>query len=286
MTSAMKFGLQPAVLIGVLTFWYLNPDSDMTLVISIYAVQLILGVLEYRFPARPDWTVSARDRSINIAGFVLLGALLTFLGFFYETVMVEPLTALRAGWNLDVWPHHWPVLIQLLMIFFLSEFFWYWIHRAEHRWPLVWRASGHGAHHSYKKLGALNSGLNHPFELFLLLIPAATIELLFGVGSAAAGAVILLATQAALVHTNLDMNSAGIGWLLTTNRYHIRHHSVVLEESNTNYGCATIIWDRLFGTFSDGATRETGTGPTEPDLWGKFVMPFTEPVDTATAPGS
>ena len=60
----------------------------------------------------------------------------------------------------------------------------------------------------------------------------------------------------------------------------------MLEESNTNYGCAAIVWDRVFGTFEDAATQETGTGPTEPSLWGKFLMPFVEPEDTSTAPNA
>jgi sterol desaturase/sphingolipid hydroxylase (fatty acid hydroxylase superfamily) len=132
----------------------------------------------------------------------------------------------------------------------------------------------------------LNSGLNHPFELIPLLIPSATIGLVFGVGEVALGASLLVATQASIVHSNLNLNNVGIGWIFTTNRYHIHHHSVVLEESNTNYGCAAIVWDRLFGTFVDASTIETGTGPTEPGMWRKFLMPFSEPSDTATAPPS
>ena len=85
----------------------------------------------------------------------------------------------------------------------------------------------------------------------------------------------------------ISMDRAGFPIrLFTTNRYHVHHHSRVLEESNTNYGCAIILWDRLFGTYSNGVTTETGTGPTEPSLWQKFQMPFVEPDDTATAPGA
>ena len=59
----------------------------------------------------------------------------------------------------------------------------------------------------------------------------------------------------------------------------------MLDESTTGYGRAIILWDHLFGTFSNGATAETGTGPTEPSLWRKFLMPFTEPDDAGTSPG-
>ena len=64
--------------------------------------------------------------------------------------------------------------------------------------------------------------------------------------------------QAELVHSNINLSAKGIGLFFTTNRYHLRHHSIVLEESNTNYGCATIFWDRVFGSYVDGDTIECG----------------------------
>ena len=120
--------------------------------------------------------------------------------------------------------------------------------------------------------------------MFLLVLPSALVELFFGVGMAAAGAAVLAVSQASIAHSNLRLNSKGIGWLFTTNTYHIRHHSAVLEESNTNYGCSAIVWDRVFGTFEDGAIAEAGIGPTEPSLWEKFLMPLKEPQDSAIAP--
>ena len=65
----------------------------------------------------------------------------------YGAVLREPLDQLRQSLHLDIWPHDWPLLAQVLMVFFFSEFVWYWFHRAEDRWHLVWRLSGHGAHH-------------------------------------------------------------------------------------------------------------------------------------------
>jgi sterol desaturase/sphingolipid hydroxylase (fatty acid hydroxylase superfamily) len=81
---------------------------------------------------------------------------------------------------------------------------------------MVWRVSGHGAHHSFKKLGALNFGLNHPLELFFLLLPSALMELTFGIGAATAGAAILLITQASIAHANTAMNTRWIGLVFTT----------------------------------------------------------------------
>ncbi|MEM7017490.1 MAG: sterol desaturase family protein, partial [Pseudomonadota bacterium] len=131
---------------------------------------------------------------------------------------------------------------------------------------------------------ALNFGLNHPVEYFFILLPAALVELTFGVGVAAAGAAIFGVTQTSIVHANIKLNTQWIGLLFTTNTYHICHHSAVLEESNTNYGCSAIIWDRVFGTFLDRQIVDAGTGPTEPTMWQKFLMPIRDPVDTEIAP--
>ncbi len=279
------YGLQPLLMVGVLTFWYFNQSLPSAYILIVLAVQLILGVTEHLRPARPEWVQRwpEKSRNVIIVVLILLGSI--WVIEFYNTNLTTPLKAMREASGLDIWPHHWPVFYQLFLAFFVKEFVWYWMHRAQHRWRLVWRTSGHGAHHAFKNLGAINFGANHPLELFFLAIPGVLLEVLFGVGVAAAGSVILLTTQASIAHSNIRMNSKLVGWLFTTNRYHIHHHSAILEESNTNYGCAALIWDRIFGTFADAETIETGTGPTEPTTWQKLVMPMHELDDTAIAPG-
>jgi sterol desaturase/sphingolipid hydroxylase (fatty acid hydroxylase superfamily) len=284
--SFFKFALQPLLVTGALTFWYFNQTSPVGYPITVVTILVILGVAEHWWSRRRDWIQHWQERARNITIAVIVTFVAVFVVMFYDQAMREPLATLRTSLGLDIWPHHWPVLAQVFMVFFAKEFIWYWVHRSQHRWAPVWRASGHGAHHSFKRLGAINAGVNHPIELFFIVLPAALVEFFFGVGIAVAGAAILSVTLATIAHTNLDMNTRVIGWFFTTPRYHIHHHSQILEESNTNYGCSAIIWDRLFGTFRDADTAETGTGPTEPTLWRKFIMPVREAEDTAIAPQS
>lgn len=281
---AVKFGLQPLVLIAIIWFCLRDAGNPINFVVCIGALHLLLAVLETWIPARPGWRISGGQQLRNLLLVIVLVSAAGLVSELYAQTLQGPLQALRQSLSLDIWPHHWPLLVQVFMVFFASEFIWYWVHRAEHRWQPVWRLSGHGAHHSFKRLGALNFGLNHPLELFLITLPTALVELTFGVGSAALIAAILGTAQASMAHCNLDLNTRVVGWLFTTNRFHIHHHSMVLSESNTNYGCAAIVWDRVFGTFADAPTREAGTGPSEPTLWQKFVMPIREPADTAVAP--
>ena len=288
MPTILKYGLQPGLMVGVLALWYYNQESLWVYLFVVVFLQVLLGVLEYIWPARPEWVHAPRYKGALVGVFVV-----TYLfGLFFAdpanaATVNTALSGLRESLGLDIWPSDWPIVLQAVLALFISEFIWYWLHRAEHAWQWLWRVSGHGSHHAFQNLGAINAGANHPLEILLVLaLPSAIVELLFGAGAAVGGAYLLLLTLAFLAHSNLDLNSNVIGWLFTTNRYHIHHHSVVLEESNTNFGCAVILWDRLFGTFRDAHTVQTGTGPTQPSLWNIFLMPLREPGDTQTAPGN
>ncbi len=282
--TVLKYTLQPLLVIGVLWYWAAHIDDPTVYPLLLVAVHLVLGSLEHLYPARTHWIQRWREKLLLITLVLVLTTGTVLVASVYDAVLRQPLADLRTALGADIWPHQWPLMVQLFMVFFASEFIWYWVHRAEHRWHGFWRLSGHGAHHSFKHLGAINFGANHPFELMWIVLPSALVELFFGVGMAAAGASLLGATQASIAHANLDLNTRVVGWLFTTNRYHIRHHSAVLEESNTNYGCAAIVWDRVFGTFADSTVQEAGIGPTEPNLWAKWMMPFREPQDSQVAP--
>ena len=273
---ALYYGLQPAILLAVIGVWLTQPTNPTLFVGCVLAVQLVLGVLEHLYPARGEWRLSGKQRSSSIVLVLILFFVAGAVGDFYTQVLDPFLSGLREQLGVHIWPHHWPLLAQMFTVFFLNELLWYWVHRAEHQWSVVWRFSGHGAHHAFQKLGALNFGLNHPLEYFFLLLPAALLELIFGIGAPALGASLLLVSQASIAHCNVAMNSRVIGWLFTTNQYHICHHSLDLAESNTNFGCAAIVWDRMFGTFSDNRAVAVGSGPKEPSTWHKLMMPIKE----------
>ena len=161
----IKYGLQPALIVGVLALWSLNQEALWVFPLVLFGLQLLLGVLEYLFPARPDWVQAPREKAILVTVFIAVG--------YFGAVVTEPLYAqsvepalesMRQRLGIDIWPHEWPIIPQVLLAFFLSEFIWYWIHRAEHRWSWVWRVTGHGSHHAFKNLGAINAGANHPLQ--------------------------------------------------------------------------------------------------------------------------
>lgn len=267
------WGLQPAFIAISLYLAHQQVSVDSHTLFILMAFCLVT-VLEVLIPARPEWRKSMRE-TMALFGFVCV-AMTAYVAieFVYEMSLFKWLAGLNAAWQLDIWPSHWPIIAQVLLIFAAFELVNYWYHRASHHWGWLWQLSGHSTHHAFKKLSGLNAVANHPIEAFFLILPRAIVGFLLGGEAVGAAFVSLTTVTAILAHSNLHLNSAVVGWFFTTNRYHIHHHSQVISESNTNYGCVCIIWDRIFGTFEDASTQDTGIGSQQPGYKALFTMPF------------
>ena len=178
--EALYYGLQPGLIVAALAVWFYLPNKDTAFLLVIVGTQLLLEMLESLYPYRLKWRQPKLEKIRNVVLFVVIFLFLSVPVFIvYENLLSEPLKELRASLGFNIWPHDQPILLQIAFAFLVSEFLWYWIHRAEHRWSVVWRLSGHGAHHSFKRLGAINAGLNHPLELFFILLPSAVLRCMF-----------------------------------------------------------------------------------------------------------
>ena len=130
-------------------------------------------------------------------------------------------------------------------------------------------------HHAFHNLHAVNAGVPHPFELLLLALPIALVGTLFAIDpTVVAAGVVLLGSNSQLVHANLDLGAPGIRWFFTTGADHRVHHSMVREQSDRNFACNAIIWDRLFGTHAIGEVSQTGTGSHQPNALHLALLPF------------
>ncbi|MFP7723718.1 sterol desaturase family protein [Lysobacter sp. A3-1-A15] len=276
----------PVLLVGALAVWWVLDRSEEAALVALIATQAVLAILEARAPAMPHWRQTLRQKlglaAVYLATLVVLGLVLSLYGW----LLAPPLAQARDAWGLALWPNGWPLLAQVVLLYFASEFIYYWIHRAIHGSGVFWRISGHGFHHAYQNMHALNAGATHPLEVLFLALPALLITALLGGGAeAAAGATTLLVVNASIVHANVHTDTPGLRWLVTSSAHHRRHHSSVFDDSNSNYSCNAIVWDRLFGTYSAGPVAQTGIGPHEPTFMQKLLLPLREPVyaDTAAA---
>jgi len=166
--------------------------------------------------------------------------------------------AVHDGMSETLWPHHWPFGLQVLMAVVLADFGAYSAHRFMHIAYVGWRL--HAVHHSPTSLNFLASARTHPFNAVLTL--GAESLPVFALGASPeilAMMTVFKGANGLLQHSNIDLRPGWLSGVVATNEAHWWHHSVVLEESNRNFGNSTMVWDRLFGTWfvpKDRAPRE------------------------------
>lgn len=124
-------------------------------------------------------------------------------------------------------------------------------HMAMHKWPLLWRL--HQVHHADRDLD-VTSGLRfHPIEAAVSMLWKAGIVFLLGAPLAVALAYeIVLGSMALFTHANLRLPlwlDRALRYVIVTPDMHRVHHSVVRAETDSNFGNALSIWDRLFRTY-------------------------------------
>ncbi len=267
------WGLQPLALVTA----YCAAAGLLPMLNEYSALLLIfigLSLAEEIWPARRDWKQTWRERLAVVAMFILsAAAIVLWQELLYPLLLDGPFAGVRQV-AAPFWPSSLPMPVQALLAFILLQFFAYWLHRFQHNVGLLWRATGHGVHHTYTRLNAINWNSNHPLEAVFLVAPPAILTLIFGIGEAATIAVTIALANAACAHLNVRVNEKFIGLIFTSNIHHVHHHSAVMRESNTNFGCASIFWDRVFGTFERADTTRLGDFPVEPTFREKLSLPM------------
>ena len=125
------------------------------------------------------------------------------------------------------------------------DFFFYWYHRAQHRWLWHW----HAVHHSVRNLNAVNS-YHHISESFfsLLLIQIPLTLLVADTGPTVPIVTFVLWCHIIWIHSPTRITLGPLRALVVDNRFHRIHHSLETRHFDKNFGAFTTLWDRVFGT--------------------------------------
>lgn len=134
-----------------------------------------------------------------------------------------------------------------MLSYFIGDFFYYWLHRAQHAVPFLWRM--HSVHHSIEELNGLNNW-HHLSEaalrIFLVSLP---MQLLVTVD---APQVVIVSTLLSWIgtveHSNSRISFGALRYIFTEPRYHRIHHSLEERHWYRNFASAFTIWDILFRT--------------------------------------
>jgi sterol desaturase/sphingolipid hydroxylase (fatty acid hydroxylase superfamily) len=122
-----------------------------------------------------------------------------------------------------------------------------------HAVPALWRV--HRMHHADLDFDVTTGARFHPIEIILsMLIKFGAVVAL---GATALGVLVfevLLNATSMFNHGNVRLPlelDRYLRWLLVTPDMHRVHHSIVVNETNSNFGFNLPWWDRLLGTYRD-----------------------------------
>lgn len=179
-----------------------------------------------------------------------------------------------------------PIAIEYLIVLILLDLIIYWQHVASHHVPLLWRF--HQVHHADHDLDA-SSGLRfHPLEIALsMAIKCLAVLFLGATPESVVLFEVVLNSCAVFNHSNVRI-PLGLDRVLrmfvVTPDMHRVHHSIHVDETNSNYGFNIPWWDRIFGTYRSqprdrheamklGISAYASTEQTVP-IWAMLKLPF------------
>ncbi len=144
-----------------------------------------------------------------------------------------------------------PYWIEVVVGVVILDFVIYLQHVLHHAVPLLWRF--HMMHHSDLDIDVTTGMRFHPIEiLFSLAIKIAAVAALGPSALAVLIFEVALNSTTLFNHSNLRMPEGLdriLRMLVVTPDMHRVHHSVIIRETNSNYGFNLPCWDRLFGTY-------------------------------------
>jgi len=169
----------------------------------------------------------------------------------------------------------WPLAVQVALAIACADLFQYWIHRAFHTVPRLWRF--HAIHHSSEEMDWLAGSRLHLVDV--VATRAVSFLPLFALGLSARALtayLVFVSFQAVFLHANLRFRFGPLRWILATPEFHHWHHA--REPVDRNFAVHLPCLDRLFGTaWQPGAFPERYglAGERVPEGWlRQLAWPF------------
>jgi sterol desaturase/sphingolipid hydroxylase (fatty acid hydroxylase superfamily) len=193
-----------------------------------------------KYEARDTLTSLALGTGSTVAGALTGGVVSVAALWLYDQRLFE------IGWVWWAWP----------LCFILDDLGYYWFHRAAHRVRWFW--AGHVNHHSSQHYN-LSTALRQSWTSFFAL------SFIFRIPLALVGfhpAMILFCGAINLIY-QFWIHTEAIGrlprwfeYVMNTPSHHRVHHATNPRYLDANYAGTFIIWDRMFGTFTEEVESE------------------------------
>ena len=145
------------------------------------------------------------------------------------------------------WIRALPGTVQFALLIVVADVTQYWVHRAFHAIPVLWRF--HAVHHSAEQMDWLAGSRLHLVDVAvtrgLTYVP---IYVLGFAETALVAYVAFVSIQATFIHANVRFNFGLLRWVMATPQFHHWHHGADREAVDKNFAVHLPLLDRLFGT--------------------------------------
>jgi sterol desaturase/sphingolipid hydroxylase (fatty acid hydroxylase superfamily) len=278
----LSYLIWPAIFFGGLVgayFAFQSPSHLFWFNVVYLSVVAVIAFFEWLMPYEETWRRKDGETFNDIAHTLLnKGGVQVAAAVGASAPMAVATVTLPAFESpLDIWPQHWPLVLQVVLGLVIAEFGLYWAHRLAHEKMSLWRF--HALHHSVERLWVINTGRFHVIDSVVkialsqipLYLMGAPLAVFLWIGA-------VTAFIGLLTHCNIQVRTGPLDWIFSTPRLHRWHHSKLLDEGNTNYGENLVLWDQLFGTFFNPprpSSTDIGiSGRVAKGFWGQLVQPF------------
>ncbi len=230
-----------------------NPSLSHELLIRIsffFGILILMAAWE-GFAPRRRLETSKLMRWFRNFGLVFIDTILLRLWVSFSAVNAA-IYAEKAGWGLL---NNIGLLFGLKVIIgvIVLDLAIYLQHAMFHGLPILWRL--HMMHHSDLDFDVTTAVRFHPIEIFLSM--GIKIIAVYLAGIPVLGVLIfevILNATSLFNHGNVRVPvplDRVLRFFVVTPEMHRVHHSVIIRETNSNFGFNLPWWDRLFGTYRD-----------------------------------
>lgn len=208
-------------------------------IVAIAVWELIARVFNRRLSWR--YLLDTVSSLVTLPVIAYMGVALTFIGVGsisdLEPLMYEQFAVFQLGWS---W---WSLALVLLV----TDFWYYWTHRAFHRINVMWAT--HTVHHSSDYINIPMAYRFGPLDGFFVALTHFPLVFFFPPELVGIG---IIANQIyqAWIHTDrIKKMPTWFEAVFNTPSHHRVHHGSNAQYTDKNYAGVLIVWDKVFGTF-------------------------------------
>lgn len=170
-----------------------------------------------------------------------------------------------------------PFWLQFLGVLLIADLGFYWVHRAFHAFPLLWKF--HSVHHSIEEMDFLAAHRVHPVDQ--ILTRSATLLPVFALGfskEAILAWTVMYHAQSLLLHSNVKIGFGPLRHIIALPVFHHWHHANHPAAVDRNFAGQLPFLDFLFGTLHlppGKAPEKYGIDAPVPESYlGQLAHPF------------